>query len=102
VLAVDSLGESDEVELELEPTPPSSAPPAGAGDAESLPDPAREVLDAADARSFFAHPEPLKWTAGVLKPLRIVPSAPHSGQKRGPGSLIPWITSASRRHLPQT
>lgn len=35
-------------------------------------------------RSFFAQPVPLKWIVGVAKPLTIVPSAPHSGQKRGP------------------
>jgi hypothetical protein len=44
-------------------------------------------------RSFFAQPEPLKCTAGSAKALRSVPSAPHAGQNRGPGSLIPWITS---------
>ena len=44
-------------------------------------------------RSFFAHPDPLKWTAGVENPLRMLPSTPQFGQKRGPGWLIPWITS---------
>ena len=44
-------------------------------------------------RSFFAHPEPLKCTAGRPKAFRRVPSAPQAGQNRGPGSLIPWITS---------
>jgi hypothetical protein len=52
-----------------------------------------------DARSFFAQPEPLKTIAGGAKPLRIVPSAPHSGQKCGPGSLIPWRMSV---RWPQT
>ena len=43
----------------------------------------------ADERSFFAQPEPLKWMAGVVNAFVIVPSAPHSGQKRGPWSLMP-------------
>jgi hypothetical protein len=44
-------------------------------------------------RSFLAQPEPLKWIAGVASALRIPPSNPQLGQKRGPASLIPWITS---------
>ena len=44
-------------------------------------------------RSFLAQPEPLKCTVGGAKALRKVPSAPQAGQNRGPGSLIPWITS---------
>ena len=55
----------------------------------------------ADDRSFFAQPEPLKWMAGVDSALRIVPSAPHEGQKRGPGSLMPWITSVRVRQFAQ-
>ena len=46
-------------------------------------------------RSFLAQPEPLKWTAGVAQALRIVPSRPQFGQNRGPGSLMPWITSTT-------
>ncbi len=45
-------------------------------------------------RSFFAQPDPLKWIVGAENCLRIVPSAPHDGQKWGPGSLIPWRMSA--------
>jgi hypothetical protein len=52
------------------------------------------VLAPAPPRSFFAQPVPLKWMAGAANCLRIVPSAPHEGQKRGPGSLIPWRMSA--------
>jgi hypothetical protein len=52
-------------------------------------------------RSFFAQPDPLKWTVGGAKALRIVPSAPHAGQKRGPGASIPWITSVTCRQLVQ-
>lgn len=59
-------------------------------------DPASDLAGAfADEleRSFLAQPEPLKWTAGGANALRSVPSAPQAGQNRGPGSLIPWITS---------
>jgi hypothetical protein len=45
-------------------------------------------------RSFFAQPDPLKWIAGAANCLRMDPSAPHDGQKFGPGSLIPWRMSA--------
>ena len=55
-----------------------------------------------DDRSFFAQPEPLKWTAGVDSALRIDPSKPHDGQKRGPASWIPWITSIRCRQFEQT
>jgi hypothetical protein len=44
-------------------------------------------------RSFFAHPEPLKWMVGGANSLRIVPSLPHDGQNCGPGSLRPWRMS---------
>ena len=50
--------------------------------------------DGRDGRSLRAQPEPLYRTAGIPKPLRIVPSLPHDSQNRGPGSLIPWMTSA--------
>jgi hypothetical protein len=53
--------------------------------------PGEEVAE----RSFLAQPEPLKWTAGVAQALRMVPSLPQFGQKRGPGSLMPWITSTT-------
>ncbi len=43
------------------------------------------VLDA-PPRSFFAHPEPLKWIAGDENCFRIVPSRPHDGQNLGPSS----------------
>jgi hypothetical protein len=45
------------------------------------------------ARSFFAQPVPLYRIAGEVIPFFIVPSAPQFGQKRGPGSWIPWMTS---------
>jgi hypothetical protein len=50
--------------------------------------------DDADPRSFFAQPEPRKWIVGGANCLRIVPSAPHDGQKLGPDSLMPWRMSA--------
>ncbi len=43
------------------------------------------VLDA-PPRSFFAHPEPLKWIVGDENCFRIVPSRPHDGQNLGPSS----------------
>jgi hypothetical protein len=49
-----------------------------------------------EPRSFFAQPLPLKWIDGAEKTFVIVPSAPHSGQKRGPSASIPWTTSVSR------
>jgi hypothetical protein len=73
-----SLDEPDSVDVE----PPAPSPPERALDD-------RVPLDDPEERSFFAQPDPLKCTAGLLKPFRIVPSAPHSGQKRGPWSLIP-------------
>jgi hypothetical protein len=51
------------------------------------------ALAEAVERSFLAQPEPLKWTAEVTIRLRIEPSTPQLGQKCGPGSLMPWITS---------
>ncbi len=64
-----------------------------------------ESVDDFDAlvelRSFFAQPEPLKWIAGVVKPFDMVPSAPHSGQKVGPWSLIPWTISVRWPHAEQ-
>ena len=55
-----------------------------------------------DDRSFFAQPDPLKWIAGLVGALRMEPSVPQLGQKRGPASLIPWITSTRCLQLEQT
>jgi len=93
-----------------EPVPPSlpDEPPALSP---AFVAPSPESPDAAPARaggrleldlSFFAQPEPLKWTVGVAKVLRIVPSAPHAGQNRGPGASMPWITSVFCRQDAQT
>ena len=54
-----------------------------------------------DDRSFLAQPEPLKWTVGVDSAFFMLPSAPQEGQKRGPASLIPWITSVTWRQFEQ-
>ena len=53
-------------------------------------------------RSFLAHPEPLKWTAGVTNAFRSVSSAPHAGQNRGAGASIPWMNSVRVEHVEQT
>jgi hypothetical protein len=76
-----------------DPPPPAASPPAF--EAWDLP------ADAEAERSFFAQPEPLKWTADVVMPLLIVPSAPHSGQNFGPASWMPWITSVTVRQRAQ-
>jgi len=60
-----------------------------------------EVLRAADRRSFFAQPEPLKWIAGGAKALRTGP-LPHNGQVLGPSSWTPWITSNRRPQAAQS
>jgi hypothetical protein len=98
----DELRSEPELELESESEPEPVE--------ELSPDPlsAEDVLLLAlvrvllvDDRSFFAQPEPLKCTAGVDRTFFIVPSLPHEGQKRGPASLIPWITSVTCRQLEQ-
>ncbi len=76
-----------EPEPEPVPEPLSSFPPSDDAFDDRVPEP--------DApRSFFAHPEPLKWIVGGANCLRSVPSRPHDGQNFGPGSLIPWMMSA--------
>jgi hypothetical protein len=89
----DELPESEPEELELSAA--RSADPPFVPFASPEPSPAaaaRVLLD--PPRSFFAQPDPLKWTVGTANCLRIVPSSPHDGQKCGPGSLIPWRMSA--------
>ena len=68
--------------VSVEPEAPSLA------DARALAD--RRALE---ARSFLAQPDPLNRNVGVVKPFRIVPSAPQAGQNRGPSSWMPWMTS---------
>lgn len=79
------------------PDPPSPDPPSA-----DEPEPDLARVPVVDDRSFFAHPEPLKWTAGDTSALRIVASAPHAGQNRGPAALMPWITSIRCRQEAQT
>jgi hypothetical protein len=82
------------------PFPDSPAPDSPAPDSPAPDSPADFAArdfpaDEDAARSFFAQPEPLKWTAGVVNPLRMAPSAPQAGQNLGAPSWIPWITSVS-------
>jgi hypothetical protein len=74
------LDASFEAPSALEPSPAALSPPPE--------DPVAGLLlaDAADRRSFFAHPLPLNTIVGGAKALRMEPSEPHSGQKFGPGS----------------
>jgi len=53
-------------------------------------------------RSRFAQPLPLNTIVGGANALRIEPSAPHSGQKWGPGSWTPWRMSARWLQTEQT
>jgi hypothetical protein len=89
--AVEGAGDSDDDavdDVSLPVCADSLAASLAADLAEAL------VLAPEPPRSFLAQPVPLKWTAGAANCLRIVPSAPHEGQNRGPGSLIPWRMSA--------
>jgi hypothetical protein len=52
-------------------------------------------------RSFFAQPDPLKWTAGAEMALRSGP-LPQFGQCVGPGAWTPWTTSTRRPHAAQS
>jgi len=88
--------------VDVDPPDSSSEPVEPDSTLTSPPDRADAARVALEARSFFAQPLPLKWTAGVLKPLWSVLSAPQAGQKRGPSALMPWITSVTRPHALQT
>jgi len=75
--------------VDAEPAGVAAEPPGVAAAASSVdPEPASvpsvdPALDGAGVRrSFFAHPEPLKWTAGAPMALRTGP-APHSGHAAG-------------------
>ena len=82
--------ESDDDEPDSDPLPLSL-------DVEAPSPVAFELEDDRDAlelpRSFLAQPDPLKWIVGGANSLRIVPSSPHDGQNRGPGSFRPWRMS---------
>jgi len=94
-LEVESLAGSpgfDEADpVDADPSPPELsvlAAPASVPDSDFA-----RAFVLANERSFFAQPEPLKWTVGATNALRSVSSAPQTGQNRGPGALMPWITS---------
>ena len=53
-------------------------------------------------RSFFAQPDPLKWTVGGANALRIVPSLPQLGQNWGPVSFRPCRMSVLWLQAEQT
>jgi hypothetical protein len=78
----------------VEPVGSEGVPPFAAGDAD--PEPAR----LAAPRSFFAQPDPLKWTAGAAIDLRIAPS--HTGHCDGPWPWTPWTTSIAWPQAEQT
>jgi hypothetical protein len=75
---------------------PVSAEPVS-GPAESAP----ERAAAAEWRSFFAQPEPLKWTDGAEIALRTGPE-PQSGQLVGGSPWTPWTTSKRRPQAAHT
>jgi hypothetical protein len=66
--------------------PPS--PPVAAGAVSD----AEAALRAAEPRSFFAQPEPLKWIDGAEIAFRTGPP-PQTGHVLGPSAWTPWITS---------
>jgi hypothetical protein len=67
----------------------------------SAPSLAVSVDRAALRRSFFAQPEPLKWTAGAAIAFRTGPD-PHSGHAAGGSACTPWIASNRRPHAAQS
>jgi hypothetical protein len=86
----------DDEEDEPDPSEPDEPDPSEPDEPEpsdpfELPDDFVPGLD--PPRSFFAHPDPLKWIVGGANSFRIVPSLPHDGQNCGPGSLRPWRMS---------
>ena len=80
---------------DVEPPSPDDEPPSPDDERPSPDDvePAADLEPLELPRSFFAQPDPLKWIVGGANSLRIVPSSPHEGQKRGPGSFRPWRMS---------
>jgi hypothetical protein len=77
---------SDVVELSVEPSSP-------------LPDEAPDR--AAARRSFFAQPDPLKWTDGAEIAFLTGP-LPHRGHAAGGSAWTPWITSNRRPQAAQS
>jgi hypothetical protein len=85
-------------ELSLEVVVPAAASPDSDASPPD-PEPAAERLLA--CRSFFAQPEPLKWTVGAAMALRTGPE-PHSGQADGGSPYTPWTTSKRRPQAAQS
>ncbi|HUQ43887.1 MAG TPA: hypothetical protein VM451_05670 [Candidatus Limnocylindria bacterium] len=119
----DSLAEAfDDLDPDESLAPPESsfAPlPDGAsvpGDPFDFDDPSPELSPSPDEaaldarvrlllaldRSFFAQPEPLKWTVGATNAFRSVSSAPQAGQNRGAGASMPWMNSVRVEQVEQT
>jgi hypothetical protein len=92
-----------EVRAPLSPLPlsPWLLEPASLSDDDDFDPPLDDDRPLEARRSTLAQPEPLKTIDGADIALRIVPSAPHSGQNRGPASLMPWMTSVTRPQLRQ-
>jgi len=86
----DEPARSDALELSEDPVDAAAASPSGLFDRR-----------AAEPRSFFAQPEPLKWIVGGAKPLRTGPLW-QEGHSVGPEAFTPWITSKRCPQLVQT
>ena len=94
---VDDLTKAGFEPVSVDPSHVQNVP---AESSEPPPPSPESFLDAGAAarRSFFAQPEPLKWTAGAEIALRTGPP-PHSGHDVGPGTWTPWTTSKRRRQV---
>ena len=79
-----------------------AAPPAESPLSLDAPDSVFDLERLELERSFFAQPEPLKWTDGATKAFRSVPSAPQAGQNRGAGASMPWMNSVRVEQVEQT
>jgi hypothetical protein len=95
---------SPEVEPSEELSPEVAVPADASPDSDESPpvpdpEPAAERLLA--CRSFFAQPDPLKWTAGAAMALRTGPD-PHNGQALGGSACTPWMTSNRRPQAAQS
>jgi hypothetical protein len=89
------------IQSDAEPLDMRQSSDEGVDEAVLVPVPDLDPAEPPLPRSFFAQPEPLKWMAGDASCFFIVPSAPHSGQKRGPESWTPWMTSVRWRQAVQ-
>ena len=78
----DASGEADE----------GAPSPRSVPDAAGFASESDAAFRAAEPRSFFAQPVPLKWMVGAAMALRTGPP-PQTGQVRGPSAWTPWITS---------